>query len=60
MKKQKGVTMVEYLVVASAMAIALWMPVPLAGANGRSATQWLIDSIIENHHAYLWGMSMPL
>ncbi|MDB6063403.1 MAG: hypothetical protein JWM78_3506 [Verrucomicrobiaceae bacterium] len=58
MKKQQGVTMVEYLVVAAAMAIALLIPVPNGG--GKNATQLLMDAIKENHHAYLWGMSMPL
>ena len=58
MKKQRGVTLIEYLVVAAAMAIALLMPVPDAG--GKNATQLLMDAIKENHHGYLWGMSMPL
>lgn len=58
MKRQRGVTMIEYLVTASAMAIALLMPVP--GYGGKNATQILIDAIKENHHAYLWAMSMPL
>jgi len=55
---QKGVTIVEYLVVAGAMAIALSMPVP--NGDGRNATQMLLDAFKENHHAYMWGMSMPL
>lgn len=58
MKKQRGFSMVEYVVVASAMALALLMPVP--NQNGKSAPQLLIDAIKENHHAYAWGMSMPL
>lgn len=58
MRKQRGVTIVEYLVVAGAMAIALLMPVP--GNQGKNATQLLMDAIKENHHAYMWGMSMPL
>jgi len=58
MRKQKGVTIVEYLVIAGAMAIALLIPVPNEG--GRNATQLVMNAIKENHHAYLWGMSMPL
>jgi len=58
MKKQRGVTMIEYLVVSAAMAVALLVPVP--DSNGKNATQLLMDAIKENHHAYLWGMSMPL
>lgn len=58
MKKQQGVTSVEYLVVAAAMAISLLAPVP--GGGGENATQLLMNAIKENHHAYVWGMSMPL
>jgi competence protein ComGC len=57
-KNQKGITTIEYLVVAISMAIALLMPVP--GNGGRNAAQLLMEAIKGNHHAYVWGMSMPL
>jgi Flp pilus assembly pilin Flp len=56
-KRQRGVTMVEYLVVAGAMVLAVLAPVP---GFDKSATQLLMDAIKENHHAYMWSMSLPI
>lgn len=56
LRKQFGITTAEYLIVALALAAALFLPV----TGGQSVIDLLIAAFKTNHSGYMWGMSVPL
>ncbi len=56
MPKQTGQAMVEYLVVAVALVVALLVPLT---PGGESAVEMLMNAIIDQYDAYAYAASMP-
>jgi hypothetical protein len=54
-----GQSMLEYLIVVAAVTTLLTVPLNFAGANGRTAAVYLVDSIRVFYQSLTFFLSLP-